>query len=166
MGMPIVGKAISRQEWLWLAPFVIAVAAVMAVGGAITAPAIGEWYGGLNRPAWTPPNWLFGPVWALLYVMMAVAAWLVWQTRRSLRVGLPISVWVLQLALNLGWSFLFFGLRNPMLALIDIAVLLLAILASFVLFWPTSRLAGRLLAPYILWVGYAAALNYAIWRLN
>ena len=161
-----MGKPLSRQDWLWLAPFAIAVAAVMAVGGAITAPAIGEWYDGLNRPPWTPPNWVFAPVWALLYAMMAVAAWLVWRRRRSMPVGLPIAVWALQLALNLGWSVAFFGLRNPMLGLIDIAVLLLAILASFALFWPTSRLAWWLLAPYILWVGYAAALNYAIWRLN
>ena len=157
---------ISRQDWFWLAPFVAAVALVMVLGGTVTAPAIGDWYVGLNRPPWTPPNWLFAPVWTALYLMMAVAAWLVWRQRRGTRVGPPLALWGLQLALNLAWSYVFFGLRNPMLALIDIFALLVLILATFVLFWPVRRLAGWLLVPYIVWVGYATALNYAIWRLN
>ena len=157
---------ISRQDWYWLTPFVLAVILVMAVGGGVTTPAIADWYAGLNRPAWTPPNWLFGPVWTALYIMMAVAAWLVWRKRRNMRVGLPIAIWAIQLALNLAWSVLFFGLRNPMLALIDIFLLLTMIIATFTLFWPIRRLAGWLLVPYIAWVGYATALNYAIWRLN
>ena len=156
-----------RKDLLWLLPFVAAVALVSVAGGAITAPAIAAWYGDLYKPNWTPPNWLFAPVWSALYLMMAVAAWLVWRARsRHQRVGLAIALWFLQLALNLAWSALFFGLRNPALGLADIALLSFALIGTFLLFWPINRLAGWLLAPYMAWVLYATALNYAIWRMN
>jgi benzodiazapine receptor len=123
----------------------------------------GAWYAGIRKPSWTPPNRLFAPVWTLLYAMMAVAAWLVWrQTGPSGAVGL----FVLQLALNGVWSWLFFGLHRPGLAFADIVALWLAILATLVTFWNVRALAGLLLAPYLAWVTFATALNAALWRLN
>jgi len=123
----------------------------------------GAWYAALRKPSWTPPSWLFAPAWTLLYAMMAVAAWLVWrQTGFSGEVGL----FVLQLALNAAWSWLFFGLHRPALAFADIVALWLAILATLVAFWAVRPLAGGLLVPYLAWVTFAAALNGAVWRLN
>jgi tryptophan-rich sensory protein len=126
----------------------------------------GEWYAQLQKPAWNPPNWIFGPVWTALYAMMALAAWLVWQ-----RGGWAVQRWrlglfVLQLVFNALWSPLFFGLRNPALAFADIVLLWLALLATVVSFWRERRVAGLLLAPYLAWVTFAAALNLTLWRLN
>ena len=123
----------------------------------------GEWYQALRKPSWTPPSWLFAPAWTLLYAMMAVAAWLVWrQTGFSGEVGL----FVLQLALNAAWSWLFFGLHRPAFAFADIVVLWLAILATLLAFWTVRPVAGWLLVPYLAWVSLASALNAALWRLN
>jgi len=123
----------------------------------------GEWYAALRKPSWTPPSWLFAPVWTLLYAMMAVAAWLVWrQTGLSSEVGL----FVVQLALNAAWSWLFFGLHRPGLAFADIVALWVAILGTLAAFWAVRPLAGWLLVPYLAWVSFASALNAAVWRLN
>ncbi len=126
----------------------------------------GEWYAGLERPAWTPPNWLFGPVWTALYAAMAVSAWLIW--RRAGLVGgrLALSVYSVQLVLNAAWSGLFFGLQRPDLAFAGIVLLWLAILATVILFARIRVLAGWLLVPYLLWVSFAAVLNLELWRLN
>ena len=124
----------------------------------------GPWYAELVKPAWTPPNWIFGPVWTVLYVLIALSAWLVWRARP--RFGLPLALWFAQLGLNGIWSWLFFGLERPGLAAIDIVVLLGAILATAYAFAHVSRLAALALLPYVLWVGYATALNVTIWRLN
>src|SRR5271166_3636896 len=134
------------------------------IGSLLTTPALRPWYAGLNKPSWTPPNWLFGPVWTILYVAMAVAAWLVWQ-----RMGLmerPMKLFLLQLSLNVAWSGVFFGLRSPGAAFAEIVALWFAILATAVEFWKTTPAAGWLLLPYLIWVSYAAALNFSIWRLN
>ncbi len=124
----------------------------------------GPWYAEIAKPAWTPPGWVFGPVWSLLYVMIALSAWLVW--RQQPRFGLPLGLWFAQLGLNTIWSWLFFGLERPDLAAIDIVVLLAAIIATACAFARVSRAAALLLLPYALWVGFATALNIAIWRLN
>ena len=124
----------------------------------------GPWYAELVKPAWTPPNWIFGPVWTALYVMIALSAWLVW--RAEPRFGLPLGLWFAQLGLNTIWSWLFFGLERPGLAAIDIVVLLATIVATAYVFARVSRTAALLLLPYALWVGFASALNVAIWRLN
>ena len=136
------------------------------VGGLVTRPAIENWYSTLRKPAWTPPNWIFGPVWSALYLAMAVAAWLVWRKAGLSGAKFALALFGLQLLFNLAWSAIFFGLRMPGLAFADIVILWWLILATTVVFCPLSRLAGGLMVPYLLWVTFAAALNFAIWRLN
>ncbi len=143
---------------------VVGTAAILA--SLVTVPEIPGWYHSLTQPGFTPPDWLFGPVWTVLYLMIAASGWLVWRRRgfRGARAG--FSVFALQLALNTAWSFLFFGLHRPGLALADMAGLWVAIAATGLLFGRTSRVAAALLIPYLAWVSYAAALNAAIWTLN
>lgn len=126
----------------------------------------GEWYATLRKPSWNPPNWIFGPVWTLLYTMMAAAAWLVCQRASFAANAVPLAVFLIQLALNALWSWLFFGLQKPGLAFAEIVALWLAIAASLLLFRRVSPLAAWLLAPYLAWVSFAAALNFTLWRLN
>ena len=137
-----------------------------AVGGLLGAGAGGGWYADLAKPAWTPPSWVFGPVWSVLYGMMAVAAWLVWRQRPRRRGAAPLAAFAAQLAFNAAWSPLFFGLHRPGIAFADIVLLWLALVATVWLFLRRRALAGLLLVPYLLWVSFAAALNCAIWRLN
>lgn len=140
--------------------------AAAAVGSLLTETTVGGWYQQLAKPAWNPPDWVFGPVWTLLYGMMGVAAWLVWRQRGFSDAVLPLSLFGVQLALNVAWSGLFFSLRSPGLAFAEILLLWCAILATLVAFWRVRAAAGALLVPYLLWVSYAATLNFAIWRLN
>lgn len=140
--------------------------AASAIGGLFTFPAIPGWYQGLERPSWTPPDAVFGPVWTVLYIFMAVAAWLVWKRGGWTAQRGPLTLWGVQLVLNSLWSILFFGMRNPALGLMEIVILWLAIFATLIAFWKVSRLAGGLLIPYLAWVSYASALNYTILRLN
>ena len=135
------------------------------LGSLFTMVSLGSWYAGLAKPSWNPPNWIFGPVWTALYAMMAVAGWMVWLRGRATRQ--PALRWFsVQLVLNVGWSAVFFGLQLPGLAFVEILVLWVAIAATLVTSWKVSRAAGILLAPYLLWVSFAAVLNFAIWRLN
>jgi tryptophan-rich sensory protein len=136
------------------------------VGGAFTARAIPTWYAQLSKPAWTPPGWLFGPVWSLLYLMMGVAAWLVWRRGASAAVAAPLALFGVQLALNVAWSGLFFGLRRPGTAFAEIVVLWCSIAATLFAFWRVTPSAGWLMLPYLAWVTYASALNFTIWRMN
>jgi translocator protein len=138
-----------------------------AVGSFATVRAIPTWYKGLAKPPFNPPSWLFGPAWTLLYLLIAVAAWLVWkQGLGAPGVKLALGVFLVQLVLNALWSVCFFGLRSPMAGLVDIIVLWLAIAATIILFFRVSVPAGVLLLPYISWVSFAAVLNAAIHRLN
>lgn len=146
--------------WPALLVFLVLVAAV-AVFGAVFRP--GVWYEGLTKPDWTPPNWLFPPVWTLLYIAVAVAGWLVW-TRAPFSPAM--AAWAAQLVLNAAWSWLFFGLHRMELGLADIGLLWLAIGAFVILAWPVSMLASLLFVPYWVWVTYAGALNLALLRLN
>jgi benzodiazapine receptor len=141
--------------------FLVITFAVAAIGAQFMP---GPWYAALAKPAWTPPGWLFGPVWTVLYVMIAISAWLVWQRQR--RVSPALALWGAQLVLNGIWSWLFFGLERPGLAAIDIVVLLAMIIATALAFARVSRPAALLLVPYAIWVSFATALNLAIWRLN
>ena len=142
----------------------LVVAVVAALGGFASADAASE-YGQLAQPSWAPPSFLFGPVWTVLYVLMAVAAWLIW--RANPRWSNPaIIVYGVQLALNLAWSPLFFGLGWRGLALVDIVALDVAVAATIALFWRANRLAAVMLIPYLGWVLFATALNYAVWSLN
>lgn len=136
------------------------------IGSLLTRPAIPGWYETLSKPSWTPPHWVFGPVWMTLYIMMGVAAWLVWRRGGWTAAAVPLTLFLIQLVFNVVWSALFFGLRRPDLAFFDIALLWLAIIATLVAFWRVTPAAGWLLSPYWLWVSYAAALNLAIWRMN
>jgi translocator protein len=124
------------------------------------------WYAGLVKPSWSPPSWLFGPVWTVLYVLMAVSAWLIWRSEGWRLQKLPLSLFLVQLALNALWTPLFFGLHNSGLAFAEIVLLWIALTGTFLLFCRVQRLAGALLFPYLLWVSFAAALNFSLWRLN
>jgi benzodiazapine receptor len=136
------------------------------LGGLFTASSVGSWFQTLSKPSWNPPDAVFGPVWSALFVMMAVAAWLVWR-RVGARAGrTSLMLFGLQLVLNVGWSALFFGLRRPDLALLEIALLWLAIAATAWSFRRHSGWAALLLLPYLAWVSFATGLNAAIWRLN
>jgi tryptophan-rich sensory protein len=136
------------------------------LGSVFTTPSIPTWYAGLIKPSWTPPDWVFGPVWSALYVMMAVAAWLVWRRGGLAAARLPVTLFMIQLALNVAWSILFFGLRLPGMAFAEIVILWSAILVTSIAFRQLSRAAGYLLLPYLFWVSFAAALNFAIWQMN
>ena len=125
----------------------------------------GPWYAALHKPPWTPPGWLFAPVWTVLYAAIAVAGWSVWRSK-AVSVTKPILIWLLQLMLNGLWSWLFFGLRRPNLALFDIFALLITIGWFIASAGKISRVAAWLFVPYALWVGFATALNFAIWQLN
>jgi len=147
-----------------LLAFILATLVVGAVGSFFTEPAIPTWYAALLKPGFSPPNWLFAPVWTALYVLMAVAAWRVWRTT-----GLKspeILLYIIQLAFNLLWSILFFGLHAIFWALLDLGLLLLLIVGTLAAFWRRDRLAGALMLPYLGWSGFAFLLNLAIWRLN
>jgi tryptophan-rich sensory protein len=140
--------------------------AVGALGGWVTAGSVKDWYPTLQKPSFNPPNWIFGPVWTVLYVMMGVAAWRVWCQARGGRARRPLTLFALQLALNLGWSVAFFGLHAIGAAVVVIVALEAAILATILLFRRIDGLAAALLVPYALWVAFATVLNVAIWRLN
>jgi tryptophan-rich sensory protein len=135
-----------------------------AACGALFMP--GEWYAALNKPAWNPPSWIFGPVWTALYAMMALAAWLVWQRGGFAAQRRPLGLFLAQLALNALWTPLFFGLRQPGVAFAETLLLWLAILATLLAFRPVSRTAVWLIAPYLAWVSFAAVLNLTLWKLN
>jgi tryptophan-rich sensory protein len=156
-----------NRQWGMLVLFVAACLAVGMLGGWITAGSVGTWYPTLNKPSWTPPPWIFAPVWTLLYLMMGVAGWLVWRRGTSHPLVKPaLLLFSGQLLLNLAWSLFFFGARSPGLALIDIAGLWLLLAATTGVFMMVSRAAGLLLLPYLAWVSFALALNLAVWRLN
>ncbi len=157
---------LSAREWWALGGFLAASWAVQGVASWLTFPAVREWYPTLAKPPWTPPDWVFGPVWTLLYILMAVAAWLVWRRAGFTGARLAFTFYFLQLALNGAWSGLFFAWRNPAAGLADILLLWAAIVATIFTFAKISAVAAWLLVPYLAWVGYAAALNFAIWRLN
>jgi tryptophan-rich sensory protein len=150
---------------LALGLFYLACFLAAGLGSLFTMVSLGSWYSGLAKPPWTPPSWVFGPVWTVLYAMMAVAGWLVW--RRGVPASwLALRWFAVQLTLNVAWSAFFFGLQMPGLAVAEILALWVAIAATLRASWRVSRPAGVLLIPYLLWVSFAVALNVAIWRLN
>lgn len=123
-------------------------------------------YQSLNQPAWAPPGWVFGPVWTALYTMMAIAAWLVWREGGFRGAPLALGLFLVQLAFNGAWSWIFFGMGELAWGFADIVALWVSLLATTVVFWRRDRLAGALMIPYLAWVTFAAALNFAIWRMN
>ena len=159
-------RSSAGRQALALSAFVAVCLAIGAIGGAVTSTSVGTWYQQLRKPSFNPPDWVFGPVWTVLYIAMAVAAWRVWR-----RLGLgdtrySLSLFAIQLFLNLAWTILFFGFQQIGLALVEIVVLFAVILATAIAFWRRDRGAGLLFVPYLGWVGFAALLNASLWRLN
>lgn len=154
------------NRYLALLGFLAAAFIAGGIGSAATFENVRTWYPALNKPSWTPPNWLFGPVWSCLYVAMAVAAWRVWRRREEASAQTDLALYAGQIGLNLLWSILFFGLRNPGLGLIDITLLWTLLFTMQVRFFRADLVAGWLWLPYLLWVSFATALNAAIWWLN
>lgn len=155
-----------RRDALGLLVFLVVSYGAAAVGALFTLKEIPGWYAGLAKPAWGPPNWLFGPVWNTLYGMMAVAAWLAWRRAGPAGAEAALALFGVQLVLNAVWSGLFFGRHRPDLAFFELVALWAAILATAVALGRVHRVAGLLFVPYLAWVTFAGALNYAIWSLN
>lgn len=144
--------------------FWIAVSFIPAVVGSYFTPGI--WYTELIKPSWTPPGWLFGPVWFMLYATMGVAAAIIWNARMNIDVRLPIAIFIIQLIFNAAWSYIFFGAQLLLVSVIEIFILFLLIGVTIILFNRINKKAALLLLPYLLWVGFASVLNYNIWFLN
>ncbi len=139
---------------------------VGAISGLFTASSVESWYSKLNKPSFNPPNWIFGPVWTLLYILMGVSVYLIWTSGSSSSSTLAITFFLIQLLLNFLWSFLFFYFKNRFIACIEILLLLVMIIITTIQFYPISTTAALLLIPYIFWVGFATILNFSIWWLN
>lgn len=136
------------------------------LGSFFTTPAIPTWYQALHKPSFTPPNWIFGPVWISLFLLMGISLFYVWQRPDHPQFKKALIFFFVQLILNVLWSLAFFGLRSPLLGLIDIVLLWIAILFTIQNFFKVSRFAGVLLLPYLLWVSFATLLNFSLWMLN
>lgn len=137
------------------------------LGSLVTFPAISSWYKDLIKPSFSPPNWLFGPAWTLLYLLMGISLYLVWQKgTKKKEVKIALTIFTLQLLLNILWSYLFFGLHQPLYALIEIIIMWIAILATIISSYRISKSAGLILIPYLLWVSFASVLNFFVFRLN
>lgn len=151
---------------LALVGFVLVCLATGWIGSVFTMSSVDTWYRTLEKPSWTPPNWVFGPVWTALYIAMGVAAWRVWREYGFSGAPAAMTAFGVQLALNLLWSALFFGLRMPGLAAVEIVLLWAAVFATLRLFMRLDRTAGWLLIPYLAWVTYASSINFGVWWLN
>ncbi|MBE7368705.1 TspO/MBR family protein [Ramlibacter pallidus] len=154
----------ARHQWLGLAGW-LALCFVAAGLGAIASAQAGSFYGQLAKPAWAPPAGVFGPVWTTLYALMGIAAWLVWREQGKPRAA-ALGLFVVQLAVNALWSWLFFRWQMGAAAFADVVLLLVLIVATVVAFWRLRRLAALLLAPYLAWVAFATALTWSVWQRN
>jgi len=138
-----------------------------AIGGLFTKESVGTWYKTINKPTFTPPDWLFSPVWISLFILMGMASYLVWRRRKMVSgYAWAVVIYYLQLVLNIMWSFLFFYQRQIGAAVIEIGVLLVTIIVNAFIFYRVSKVAGLLYIPYIIWVGFASYLTYSIFILN
>ena len=155
-----------RADLLGLVGWLALSLAAGVVGSIATAEATRTWYPTLERPAFTPPAWVFGPAWTLLYILMGVAAWRVWRTLGFAGARGGLGLFLVQLAVNAAWSFTFFHFRLPGWAFVHIVVLWVLIVATVMAFWRHDRSAALLLVPYLAWVSFASVLNFEIWRLN
>lgn len=155
-----------RTRWIGLIILIVVCLGVGGLGAIATTPEIDTWYRTLDKPSWNPPDFVFGPVWTTLYVLMAIAAWLVWKPAGFRAAAVPLSLFAFQLGLNLLWSWIFFGMHRPGYAFAEIVVLWFAIAATTFTFLRHSKPAAWLMSPYLAWVTFATALNFAIWQLN
>lgn len=155
-----------KSSWTSLVVFLSVVFGIQIIAGYVTSTSVSTWYAQLQKPVYNPPGWIFGPVWTLLYVLIAISGWMVERQRRfNLRDPLW-QIYTIQLLLNFLWSLLFFGMHRPDLAFLGIIFLNLAILITIFMFWKVNRIPAALLIPYYLWVSFAGLLNFSIWRLN
>jgi benzodiazapine receptor len=154
------------SDLIALALFVGLCLGIGALGASVTATSVRTWYAALAKPSFTPPDWVFGPVWTALYLMMATAAWRVWRAADRDTTRGPLTLFALQLALNLGWSVVFFGLHKIGAAVATIFVLDVGVIVTTLAFRTVDRAAALLMLPYLAWAGFATVLNIAIWRLN
>ena len=154
-----------QKQFVGLVAWLIASFVAAGIGGAASVKA-SAFYAQLVRPEWSPPSWVFGPVWTVLYALMGIAAWLVWRIAGFRAAKTALTLFLVQLALNALWSWLFFGWHRGAIAFADIVLLWALIVATLVAFWGIKPLAGALLVPYLLWVSFAIALNYSVWQLN
>ncbi|KAJ7513914.1 hypothetical protein O6H91_23G048700 [Diphasiastrum complanatum] len=157
------------MDWISIGALILAIAIPVAAGFAVATLGGGgdsDWYRSLDKPPWTPPNWVFPVMWTALYILMGVASWLVWKQGGFKAQGLPLGFYIAQLVLNLLWTPLFFGLHRFALAFAGIVLLWVVILVTIVLFWHVNHNAAYLLLPYIIWVTLAASINLYIWIKN
>jgi tryptophan-rich sensory protein len=154
-----LAQAVGLAAW-------VGVAFAAAAIGAVASIDAGTFYAQLVRPAWAPPGSVFGPVWSVLYLLMGIAAWLVWREQNADQRGAALTLFVAQLCANALWSWLFFAWRNGAFAFAEVLVLLALIAATTMVFWRIRRLAGVLMLPYLAWVGFASALTWAVWQGN
>ena len=136
------------------------------IGSFFTTPSIASWYAFINKPSFSPPNWLFAPVWTLLYILMSIAAFLIWQKRDNPKAKQALRFYGTQLILNALWSIIFFGMHNPGLAFLEIIFLWSFILITLIKFYQINKIAGLLFIPYLLWVSFALILNLFVWMIN
>ncbi len=156
----------ASSQWIGLVLYIAVCLGAGGLGALATTPEIGGWYRTIIKPSWNPPDWVFGPVWTMLFVLMGTSAWLVWKSAGFKDAAYSLSLFFVQLTLNITWSWIFFGLHAIGCALIEILVLWLAIVATTGAFFRRDKAAGWLLVPYLVWVTFASFLNFAIWRLN
>ena len=155
----LFAEIVSLVGWL-------ALTAIAAAAGTIASLDAASFYAQLARPSWAPPASVFGPVWSLLYLLMAIAAWMVWREPRSSRRTVALTLFVVQLVVNASWSWLFFTWHRGALALVDVLVLLVLIVAMLTASWRVRPLAGMLIVPYLAWVAFASELTFVVWRAN
>jgi tryptophan-rich sensory protein len=136
------------------------------LGSLFTMPAIPTWYATLRKPSFTPPNWVFSPVWISLFILMGLSLFFVWRRTDHQKLKVAFIFFFVQFILNILWSILFFWFRSPLLGLVDIVLLWIAILLTIQHFWKVSKFAGVLLLPYLVWVSFATLLNFSLWILN
>jgi translocator protein len=156
----------ATKRWIGLVVFIAVCLGAGSLGAIATTPEIDGWYRTLVQTHWNPPASVFGPVWTTLYVLMGIAAWLVWKPAGFQAAAMPLTLFGGQLVLNVAWSWIFFGMHQPGWAFVEIVILWLAIAATTWAFFRRSPLAGWLMVPYLAWVSFAAVLNFTIWRLN
>ncbi|MCB1800173.1 MAG: tryptophan-rich sensory protein [Gammaproteobacteria bacterium] len=151
---------------LGLVGFLVLCGVISATGGWVTASSVDTWFKTLVKPAFNPPDWVFAPVWTVLYILIAISGWRVWRQHRFSETAPALIVYAIQLALNLAWSILFFGMQRLDLAAMEIVLLLAMIALNLVMFLRIDKPAGLLLLPYLLWVAFATVLTLRIWQLN
>ena len=159
-------RATGPGTWLGLVAAILLCLAVSGLGAIETDAGPGSWYAGLAKAPWNPPAWVFAPVWTALYVSLGIALWLIWKAPSGAGRSRALALFFLQLGLNLAWSWLFFGLQMPLLALFDLVALLAAVVAAQRAMWSVSRAASLILLPYLCWCGFALTLNGAVVALN